>query len=46
MKGPSIFLMAAIKAALVGTATNGVPIDNNLYDMNFDFSPLGAEFMS
>ena len=42
MKGPSIFLMAAIKAALVGTTTDGVPIVNNLKDLNFDFTPLGA----
>ena len=46
MKGPSIFLMAAIKAALGGTATDGFPIDNNLYDMKFYFTPLGAESMS
>ena len=42
MKIQSIFLMAAIKAALVGTATDGVPIVNNLKDLNFDFTSLGA----
>ena len=46
MKGTSIFLMAAIKAASVGTATDGFPIDNKLYDMKLDFTHLGAESMS